>query len=83
MQKHKAKGIYELLFKRLFDILFSLSFMILFCWLYLILAMIVYLKMGSPVIFSQERPGKDEKIFRLYKFRSMADKRDENGELLP
>ncbi|MBR3227980.1 MAG: sugar transferase [Erysipelotrichaceae bacterium] len=75
--------MYELVFKRLLDILLSLSFMILFCWLYLILALIVYFKMGSPIIFSQERPGKDEKIFRLYKFRSMADKRDENGELLP
>ena len=57
--------------------------MIVFCWLYAIVAILVRVKLGSPVIFCQERPGKDEKIFKLYKFRSMTDERDENGELLP
>ena len=49
----------------------------------LIVAILVRVKLGSPVIFKQERPGKDEKIFKLYKFRSMSDKKDENGKLLP
>ena len=57
--------------------------MIVFCWLYAIVAILVRVKFGSPVIFCQERPGKDEKIFKLYKFRSMTDERDENGDLLP
>ncbi len=55
----------------------------MFCWLYVIVAFFVRVKLGSPIIFTQERPGKDEKIFKLYKFRSMTDVRDENGELLP
>lgn len=46
-------------------------------------ALLVRAKLGSPVLFTQDRPGKDEKIFKLYKFRSMTDERDENGELLP
>ena len=49
----------------------------------MIVAFLVRLKLGSPVLFSQDRPGKDEKVFKLYKFRSMTDKRDENGKLLP
>lgn len=83
VQKHKVKGPYEAFFKRLIDIVFSLLVIILFCWLYLILAIIVRLNLGSPIIFTQERPGKNGKIFKMYKFRSMSDKRDENGELLP
>lgn len=57
--------------------------MIVFCWLYAIVAILVRVKLGSPVIFKQARPGKDEKIFYLYKFRTMTDERDENGDLLP
>ncbi len=83
MQKHKAKGPYEAFFKRLIDIVLSLLVLILFGWLYLILAIIVRVNLGSPVIFTQERPGRNEKVFKLYKFRSMTDERDENGELLP
>ena len=89
MEKHKAKGPYEAFIKRLLDILISLIVMILFCWLYAIIAVLVRIKLGSPVIFAQERPGRidpktgKETIFKLYKFRSMNDKRDENGELLP
>ncbi len=83
MQKHKAKGPYEAFVKRTLDIIISLLVIVLFSWLYLILAIIVRVNLGSPVIFKQDRPGKDGKIFKLYKFRSMSDKRDENGELLP
>ena len=83
VQKHKVKGPYEAFFKRFIDIVISLLVIILFCWLYLILAIIVRLTLGSPIIFTQDRPGKNGKIFKMYKFRSMSDKRDENGELLP
>lgn len=83
MQKHKIKGPYEAFFKRLIDIVASSLVVILFCWLYLILAVIVRFNLGSPIIFIQDRPGKNGKIFKLYKFRSMSDKRDENGEFLP
>ena len=83
MKKHKVKGPYEAFFKRLFDIVISLFVIILFSWLYLLLAIIVRVNLGSPIIFKQERPGKNGKIFNMYKFRSMSDKRDENGNLLP
>ena len=83
VKKHKAKGPYEAFIKRMIDILISLLVIILFSWLYLILAIIVRINLGSPVIFTQERPGKNGRIFKMYKFRSMSDKRDENGELLP
>lgn len=69
--------------KRILDICCALAAMIVFCWLYAIVAILVRVKLGSPVVFCQERPGKDEKIFKLYKFRSMTDERDEDGELLP
>ncbi len=83
MEKHKPYGVYERFFKRPMDIVCALSAMIVFCWLYAIVAVLVRIKLGSPVIFKQKRPGKDEKIFSLYKFRSMTDERDENGNLLP
>ena len=83
MQKHKMKGPYEAFFKRFTDIGVSLLIMVLFCWLYAILAVIVRVHLGAPVIFTQDRPGKNGRIFKLYKFRSMSDKRDENGNLLP
>lgn len=69
--------------KRALDILCALAAMIVFGWLYVILALLVRVKLGSPVIFKQRRPGKDERIFCLYKFRTMTDARDENGKLLP
>ena len=69
--------------KRVLDVLCALAAMIVFCWLYAIVAILVRVKLGSPVIFRQARPGKDEKIFNLYKFRTMTDERDENGKLLP
>ena len=76
-------GLYNKYIKRILDILISLTFIVLFSWLYLILVILVRIKLGSPVLFCQERPGYNEKIFKLYKFRTMTDKRDENGNLLP
>lgn len=79
----RKQGIYEKYIKRLIDILCSLAAIVVFCWLYAMIAVLVRAKLGSPVIFKQPRPGKDERIFSLYKFRSMTDERDENGDLLP
>lgn len=79
----RKQGIYERYVKRILDIVCALAALIVFCWLYAILAILVRTKLGSPVLFTQPRPGKDEKIFKLYKFRSMTDARDENGNLLP
>lgn len=76
-------GLYNKYIKRILDILISLTFIVLFSWLYLILVILVRIKLGSPVLFCQERPGYNEKIFKLYKFRTMTDKRDEKGNLLP
>lgn len=81
--KHKPYGPYEKYFKRPLDLFCGLAAVTVFWWLYLILAILVRVKLGSPVLFTQERPGKDEKIFKLYKFRTMTDDRDENGNLLP
>ena len=75
--------MYKNCIKRLLDILLSLIGIILLSWLYLILFILVRVKLGSPVFFRQQRPGKNEKIFTLYKFRTMTDARDENGNLLP
>lgn len=69
--------------KRFFDIVSSLLAIIVLSPLLLIVSILVRIKLGSPVLFKQERPGKDEKIFTLMKFRTMTDERDENGELLP
>ena len=66
MEKHKPYGVYERFFKRPIDIMCALMAMIVFCWLYAIVAVLVRVKLGSPVIFKQKRPGKDEKIFNLY-----------------
>lgn len=80
---HKPYGIYEKYFKRLLDVICGLLAIIFFGWLYVVIAVLVRIKLGSPVLFAQDRPGKDEKIFKLYKFRTMTDERDEDGELLP
>lgn len=82
-KKHVPYGPYEKYFKRPLDFCCGLAAVIVFSWLYILLAILVRIKLGSPVLFTQERPGKDGKIFKLYKFRSMTDARDENGELLP
>lgn len=75
--------MYKKYFKRLVDVACSLAAIIVFSWLYIIVAILVRVKLGSPVIFKQARPGKDGKIFNLYKFRTMTDAKDEKGELLP
>lgn len=82
-------GLYELYIKRLMDIVCSLAAIIVFSWLYIIVAVLVRVKLGSPVLFKQPRLGKidpktgREKIFYMYKFRSMSDERDVDGNLLP
>lgn len=83
MMKHEPYGPYEKYFKRPIDLVCGLAAVIVFWWLYAIVAVLVKIKLGSPVLFTQDRPGKDEKIFKLYKFRTMIDEKDENGELLP
>lgn len=75
--------MYAKFFKRLMDIVLSGMALIVLSPVLLITALLVRVKLGSPVLFSQDRPGKDEKIFKLYKFRSMTDARNENGNLLP
>lgn len=74
--------MYKKFFKRFFDIIFSLLFIIIFWWLYILIAILVRIKLGSPILFSQDRPGLNGKIFKMYKFRSMTDTKDENGNLL-
>ena len=80
--RHEA-GFYEKFVKRFLDIFLSGMALIILSPILLVTAILVRVKLGSPVIFCQERPGKDEKIFKLHKFRSMSDARDENGNLLP
>lgn len=81
--KHKPYGIYEACMKRILDFICAMLVLLVFWPGYIVIAILVKIKLGSPVLFCQERPGKDEKIFRLYKFRTMTDERDKNGELLP
>ena len=81
--KQGKQGVYARYIKRILDILLSGCALLVLSPVLLIVAVLVRTKLGSPVIFCQERPGKDEKIFKMYKFRSMTDARDENGELLP
>lgn len=79
---HK-KRIYEKYIKRILDFTLSLIALICLSPILLITAILVRAKLGSPIIFKQQRPGKDEKIFTLYKFRTMTDEKDENGNFLP
>lgn len=76
------RGLYEKFIKRPQDFVLSLIALILLCPILLIVAMLVRIKLGSPIIFKQKRPGLNEKIFDMYKFRTMTDDRNENGELL-
>ena len=80
--KDAQKGLYERYFKRLLDITCSLGFILCFWWLYVVVAILVKRKLGSPVIFKQQRPGLNGKIFTMYKFRSMTDVKDKDGNLL-
>lgn len=79
---HK-KGIYEKYLKRPFDFIVALIAFMMLSPLLLLTAIMVRVKLGLPVVFKQERPGLNEKTFKLYKFRTMTDKRDDYGELLP
>ena len=75
--------MYQKYIKRGLDFILSLIASIILSPVMLIVAVLVRVKLGSPVLFKQQRPGKNEKIFNMYKFRTMTDERDENGELLP
>lgn len=75
--------MYRIFFKRFFDFFLSLIALIILSPIILCIAFLVRYKLGSPVIFKQKRPGKNEKIFTMYKFRTMTDESDENGNLLP
>lgn len=77
------KGIYRKFLKRAIDFILSLGAIILLIPVLIIVAILVRFKLGSPVLFKQKRPGLQEKIFTMYKFRTMTDEKDENGELLP
>ncbi len=79
----RRAGFYEKYIKRILDIVLAGLFLLLFWWLYLILAGLVRKKLGSPVLFRQPRPGKDERIFQMVKFRTMTEEKDEAGNLLP
>lgn len=83
MSFERKNGFYKNYVKRFLDVVCALLAIIVFGWLYIIVAVLVRIKLGSPVLFKQERPGKDEKIFTLYKFRTMTDEKDENGNFLP
>ena len=75
--------LYRNYIKRILDVLLSGTGIVLLSPVYLVLWVLVRSKLGTPVLFKQNRPGKNEKIFKLYKFRTMTDARDENGNLLP
>lgn len=81
--KHKPYGPYEKYFKRPLDFICGMAAVIVFSWLYLILIILGTIFMRGNPFFTQERPGKDEKIFKLIKFRSMDNRKDKNGNLLP
>lgn len=88
MQLQRKMGFYEKYIKRLLDILCAVLAVVVFCWLYALVAILVRIKIGKPILFKQPRPGMidsrtgRERIFEMYKFRTMTDERDENGELL-
>ena len=83
MQGYRKRSFYEKYIKRLIDIVCSGVALIVLSPVLLVTALLVKVKLGSPVIFKQERPGLHEKIFSLYKFRSMTDAKDKDGNLLP
>lgn len=79
----RKQGIYERYLKRTLDVVLSFLALIVLSPVILVVAILVRLKLGTPIFFTQERPGKDEKIFKMYKFRTMTDEQDANGHLLP
>lgn len=74
--------MYRKYFKKILDIICSLGFILCFWWLYIVVAILIKRKLGSPVIFKQQRPGLNGKVFTMYKFRSMTDAKDKDGNLL-
>lgn len=89
VNEHVKHKIYRDFVKPILDTLLALIFVLLFWWLYIVLAILVRVKLGAPVLFTQDRPGKidkktgEERIFKLCKFRTMTGARDEDGNLLP
>ncbi|WP_188383217.1 sugar transferase [Ornithinibacillus halotolerans] len=81
--KHNKGSIYRSTFKRPMDFILSLLAIIILSPMLITVSLLVRVKLGSPILFKQERPGLNEKIFTMYKFRTMTDERDSNGELLP
>lgn len=79
----KTKGIYESFFKRALDVSISLMALIILSPLFIIISILVFFKLGYPILFVQHRPGKNDKIFPMYKFRTMTNKTDSKGLLLP
>lgn len=82
-KRKTSNEIYRNLLKRFFDILFSFSLLVILCPIIIIVSILVKLKLGSPVLFKQSRPGINEEIFTMYKLRTMTDEKDEYGDLLP
>ena len=83
MQNRDKGGLYRLYFKRPMDFILSLLAIIILSPVFILTGILIRTKLGSPILFKQSRPGLDEKIFTMYKFRTMTDQKDENGELLP
>lgn len=81
--KNSKGGIYRRFIKRQMDFLLSLIAILVLSPILIVIAILVKTKLGSPILFKQQRPGLNEKIFKMYKFRTMTDQRDNNGELLP
>ncbi|OAK67629.1 sugar transferase [Lederbergia galactosidilytica] len=82
-QKSRQAGVYKHFVKRPMDFILSLLAIIIFSPILITVAILVKIKLGAPILFKQERPGLNEKIFKMYKFRTMTDEKDENGEFLP
>ena len=83
MQNRDKGGLYRLYFKRPMDFILSLLAITILSPVFIITGVLVRTKLGSPILFKQNRPGLDEKIFTMYKFRTMTNQKDETGELLP
>ena len=81
--QHTPYGPYERYFKRPLDCILSCIAIVILGPVLLVIALLVRVNLGKPILFTQKRPGKDEKVFKLYKFRTMTDKRDKDGNLLP
>ncbi|AMS10518.1 sugar transferase [Erysipelothrix rhusiopathiae str. Fujisawa] len=82
MKMKNSQSFYTVVLKRIFDIVLSLSGIIILSWLYIILFFLIGKKLGKPILFKQERTGKNGKIFTMYKFRTMRNSFDESGEFL-